>query len=260
MAEIKSANTTQAKVNKKHHKLLIALAIVFCIIFVMPLLVLGWLGFIPGLSNMMGSRNPKDLGVHYTPADYTSYQQKTNFSFKEYSLAPASPKNPEEKEVLAQPITTNKTVITEAELTSALNSLNLPWLPARNIQAKINQGNIEISALLDSSNLNNLTDYLKENGASSTDAENTINWAQRFHAQVPIYIKADVSIDNNVLSFQLISAQLGRLNIPLGKISNDLKSKSTSNIQAENFNAQSVHLTPGQLEFIGTYPSVIYIK
>lgn len=260
MSHIQSANTNQQKVNKKHHKILIALASVFAVIIITPILALGWLGFVPGLSSLMGSSKPKDLGVKYTPSDYSSYQQKTNFSFKEYNLAPLNPNNPTEKQLLTQPITTNKTVISQSELTSALNSLDLPWLPAKNFQAKINDGSLEISGLLDSSNLNNLNNYLKENRVNSADTDNTLAWAKRFRASAPIYLKANASIDNNVLTFELVSAQLGRLNIPLGEISKDLKTKSTAQINADNFNAQSVKLTPGQLEFIGTYPSVIYIK
>lgn len=133
-------------------------------------------------------------------------------------------------------------------------------MPAKNIQAKINDGSVELSALLDSSNLNNLKDYLKENGASTADTDNTINWAKRFKTKVPIYLKANVTVDNNILNFELTSAQLGRLNIPLGKLASDLKVKSSTKISAENFDARSVKLTPGKIEFVGTYPSVIYIK
>lgn len=94
MANLLSANTTNQKLDRRHHKLMIALATIFCLIIIFPIVLLGWLGFVPGLSGMMGSSKPKDLGVHYTPDDYTSYEQKTSFTLKEYSLAPVSPNNP----------------------------------------------------------------------------------------------------------------------------------------------------------------------
>ena len=46
-------------------------------------LIIGYLGFIPGISNLFGSNKPKDLVVKYTLADLESAKKKTNFKFTE---------------------------------------------------------------------------------------------------------------------------------------------------------------------------------
>ena len=52
------------------------LLIILLIIVVGAVLLLGYLGFIPGLSTIFGSDKPRDLGVKYTYADYVSAAQK----------------------------------------------------------------------------------------------------------------------------------------------------------------------------------------
>ena len=46
------------------------LAITIGALVIIAVLVFGYLGFVPGVSNLFGSNKPKDLGVIYTAADY----------------------------------------------------------------------------------------------------------------------------------------------------------------------------------------------
>jgi len=52
--------------------LIIFLLIVFGIIF-----VLAYLGYIPGLSKLLGAETPRDLGITYTEADKTAARAKS---------------------------------------------------------------------------------------------------------------------------------------------------------------------------------------
>ena len=53
-------------------KFLKGLAITIGVLVIVVVLVLGYLGFVPGVSNIFGSNKPRDLGVTYTAADYAS--------------------------------------------------------------------------------------------------------------------------------------------------------------------------------------------
>lgn len=248
------------KPSHKKRNILIIVATIFVIIVLIPILILGWMGLVPGLSDLMGSSKPKDLGVHYNQTDYNSYKQKTNIELKPYNLAPVSVFNSNEKTLLASPVKTNILTLSESELTAALNNLGLYWLPVKNIQTKINEGSLEISGSLDSSKINSFKTYLNRNGNINSDASNSIDWARRFSNDAPIYLKASASITDNILKFNLDQAQIGRLNIPLGELGQSLADSPYINVGAINFDAKQVKLTNGRLEFIGTYPSVIYIK
>ena len=50
--------------------------IVVLVLILIPTLVLGYLGFVPGVSAIMGSNRPRDLGVRYTEADLSSLMAK----------------------------------------------------------------------------------------------------------------------------------------------------------------------------------------
>lgn len=248
------------KPSHKKRNLLIILATFLVIFILLPLLVLGWMGLVPGLSNLMGTSKPRDLGVSYNRTDLDRYKQKTNIKLKPLTQAPVSVFNASQKSLLTNPITTNKLVLTQNELTAALNNLELHWLPMTNIQAKISNDNLEISGKLNSAKIDDFRSYLNKNGNINNDAKRSIDWARRFSNNAPIYIKAKASITDNILSFNLSQAQIGRVNIPLGDLGNSLSDSPLVNVGAINFDAKQAKLSAGQLEFVGTYPSIIYIK
>lgn len=56
--------------------ILAIIAGLFLLIVISIVGVLGYFGFIPGVSKIFGSDQPRDLGVTYSYADYTSYMDK----------------------------------------------------------------------------------------------------------------------------------------------------------------------------------------
>lgn len=244
----------------KHKKLVIVLIILFTLFFVLPLFILAWMGFVPGLSNILGASKAKDLGVRYSPSDLQAYEQKAKIEFKSYDLAPENPYNSSQKNLLTTPQTTQGLNISQSELTSAINNMSWNWLPTKNMQVRLSNDTIEISGNLDSKKIENLRTYLRQNGKNTSDANNAINWAKKVTNSAPIYLRANVSITDNILRFRLTNAQIGRMTIPLGNLGDALASSSYTNIHADNFDAKSLKLSSGKLEFNGTYPSVIYIK
>jgi hypothetical protein len=57
--------------NKEKNKFPVFLVVVGILVLI-PILVLGFLGFMPIVSDIMGTNRPRDLGVKYTDADYLS--------------------------------------------------------------------------------------------------------------------------------------------------------------------------------------------
>jgi flagellar basal body-associated protein FliL len=60
----------------KEKKKFPVLLIIILILVLTPVLVLGYLGFIPIVSDIMGANKPKDLGVRVTEQDFISTSQK----------------------------------------------------------------------------------------------------------------------------------------------------------------------------------------
>jgi hypothetical protein len=253
-------NTVTGHSQVNHKKLFAIIGSLCLILIVMPMLLLGWLGFVPGLSSVMGASNPRDLGVRYSNADYTAYKQKVGVQFKKYSDAPTNPYNKNQKILLTKPKTVKNIDLTQEELTAAVNSIGWDWLPMQKIQVKLDNGTIELSGKLDSSRLEKFRKYMNDNNKNNSDINGAISWAKRFSNNAPFYIKATSSTDNNVVKFQLIQAQIGRMNIPLGRIDKSLKQQTSTKFYTDNFKAKSAKIKSGKIEFTGTYPSVIYIK
>lgn len=244
---------------KSHKKLWISLS-VFGVILLLPVLLLGWMGLVPGLSNLMGAANPKDLGVRYGQTNVNTYKQKTSLRFIDYSLAPTNPANPNEKQLLTNLISVSQLNLTQEEVTAAISSNNWSWMPANRVQARFSDNIIEVSGSLDVDKIENFRQYISGNNSLDSDATNAINWAKRLRNNAPVYIKANVNIVNNNLTFTLLQAQIGRLNIPLGSLGADLKNGTSAKINSQYFSSTSTKLIPGNLEFTGTYPTTIYVK
>jgi len=254
-------SATARKQYRMPKKIWIPFAVVL-IVIVVPVLVLGFMGLVPGLSNIMGSASQRNLGVSFSQQDLTSFQQKTPLDFKDSSLAPASPISTSSKQLLTQPVTVQSVSLSQEEITATLDSHNWSWLPITNAQIRLTSGTVEVSGLLNSDHLNAFEQYIGNGHALSANATNLIDWSRHFRNHVPVYLRAQASVTNNVLSFKLEQAQIGRLNIPLDLVVNGttLRQGIQTNITANNLDVKTAYAVNGTLNFSGTYPSVIYVK
>ncbi len=149
--------------------------------------------------------------------------------------------------------------LSQEEITSAINSLGWDWLPLEDVQVRITENTIEMSGLINLDKIDDFSRHISNN--NDADVNGVVTWAKRFQNNPPFYIKANASIQNNVLSYAIVEAEIGRLGIPISMINEDLASGNNQvTIQADNFNVSSATLTDGNLLYTGTYPSVIYIN
>ena len=114
---------------------------VILLLVISPIFVLGYFGFIPGLSGLFGSDKPRDLKIKYTEADHQSARTKSKI---EYGELPANtPPAASLTRTGTRPVNFE---MTSAEMTSLMN--NRPWkyFPYSDVQVKFNgDGSAEIS-------------------------------------------------------------------------------------------------------------------
>jgi len=150
-------------------KLIKGLLITLGAIVIVAVVVLGYLGFIPGVSNLFGSNKPKDLGVTYTAADYASAHARNGTT---HTILPAG-SVPSIVFSGSHPV---NTTYTQAEINALINMRDWESYPLKDCQLRINPDNtVEFSGIIitdritgyleglneDEDALSAITDYLE---------------------------------------------------------------------------------------------------
>ncbi|MDO8266101.1 MAG: hypothetical protein Q7T41_04135 [Candidatus Saccharibacteria bacterium] len=258
-----SEKTTKIKEEKPHkkHRVLKTLSIVFGGLFLVLILIAGWLGFVPGLSNIMGSRTPKDLGVRWTEADYESYKAKTATTFYDFTTAPENPEKPGKKTVFADPKTVQDLQLTQEEITAAINKLGWSWLPAENVQVRLSEGTMEVSGNLKLDHVEDFVNFIGGVGYSESDVSKAADYGRKLVQGGAFYAKGSANVTSNQLNFDLQKIQIGRFNVPMNTASNVIYTGGSNGINnAKHLDVQSATVGNSTLNFTGTYPTTIYVK
>lgn len=253
----------EQKVKKSHtvRNILIGLGIGAVLFLVVPLLIAGYFGLVPGLSSLMGANKAKDLGVTYTPADYQTFLAKTQTTMQDFANAPANPEKPGKKVVFANPVTVADQTVTQEELTAAINESGWLWMPIDNTQVKLTDGTVEISGNLQLDYIVQFISFIGGVGYGQAEIDQAISWGKKLVNNAPIYIKANGSVVNNQLQLAVQEVQIGRYNVPVDIAQTVLSVGTQSAINnTPHLEAQSAQLTNGAIVFTGTHPSTIYVK
>lgn len=176
------------------------------IIIISPILILGYFGFIPGISSLFGSDKPRDLNIRYTEADHQSARAKSKI---EYGELPAD--TSASVSLVRTGTRAVKFEMTSAEASSLMN--NRPWkyFPYSNVQVKFNgDGSAEISGAL-------LKDRLPGYGAFIGMPKEALDFAMKFLPVNPVfYLKMKASLVNNqVAIFEPQTFEIGRMPLPV---------------------------------------------
>lgn len=178
--------------------------IVVGVLVLVTILFLGFLGYIPGLSNLLGANKPRDLGIRYTKADFDFARAKSQI---EYTILPANtPDNLSIQSSGTRPVNTSWD---SKEISSLLNDRPWKYWPMKNVQLKINNdGTLEMSGNL-------IRDRLKGCGAGiGAPAVVADKAATLLPASPAFYIKAKPTlVDNKVGAFDIQSVTLGKMPI-----------------------------------------------
>jgi hypothetical protein len=259
---VRSNNQDNKIVNVKKRRVWPWVVAVFALIGVLvliPLLVLGFMGFVPGLSNIIGANKPRDLGVKWTAADYASYQQKTGGQFLDFANAPVNPNNPSKKTVFANP-KQMEVSLTQEEITAAINSTNWLWMPIKNAQVKFNDGGLELSGSVNAAYIPQFVNFIGGVGYPQSAVDQASNWAKLF-GNPPIYLKANASVEDNKVALTITEAKVSRFSVPVDIANKVILSGSNNAIPRTNgLDIKSTTFSNGQMQFNGTTPTTVYVK
>ena len=230
------------------------------VVVLIPVLALGWLGFVPGVSAMLGTNQPRDLGVQYTPSDLASIERKSGIKFRDTTDAPDHPARPGREELLADPKSL-ETSFTQEELSAALNSASLPWLPLKDVQIKLSANAIEMSGLLKSEGMPGLLKIAAVPDLMESNLARVAGYVEKLGINVPVYIKASGGVENSELNLELQQFSVGRFKVSPGVLAKVVPGGIHKTIKSsDSFAIHTATLRNGSLAFTGTLPTTIYAK
>ena len=125
-------------------------------ILLIIVLVLGYLGFVPILSGLMGANSPRDLGISYTQEDIDSANGKLGVTY--VALPPSTP---DANSVIMEGFHPINVVLGDNELTALFNDHADNWgnYPMSDIQVRFNpEGDIELSGVIETGHLKGFAD------------------------------------------------------------------------------------------------------
>lgn len=181
--------------------------LILLIIVLAPVVVLGMTGLVPGLSSLLGTDKPRDLGIMYSPADLQSCRSKSQLQYETLdTIDPAGSRQfSGARQVTAE--------FSSAEITATLN--NQPWTywPYRNIQVKFNaDGSGEVSGTL-------LKDRVPGYAAAIGIPSQAVDFVMKFFPANPVfYVKGKAALaENQVAVFEPQAFAIGRISLPVDR-------------------------------------------
>jgi len=232
-------------------KILIIVGIIVCIIILVPILVLGYYGFVPGVSSIMGANKPKDLGVKFTDQTYKDGLAKIGARVETRPAGSGA-------DVTYSGVTNVDANFTQEELSSFITDCPGTICLIDNAQVKIHaDGQVELSGVL---RLDRVTNFAKALGYSDSDLEAAKKYVNVFQTNPSIYVNGTASVINNHVSLNVAQTKIGRVWLPDSFVKgNDGIAESVLDDQLSRIPGASIQTASfenGKLNFVGTLPAV----
>ncbi|MBI2984219.1 MAG: hypothetical protein HYY50_01165 [Candidatus Kerfeldbacteria bacterium] len=229
-------------------KLVIRLIKILVLPVLVVALVLGYYGFLPGVSKLFGSDRPRDLGVSVTAADLQSANSKLGQS----QVALARGQDPHTIWQAADEVSVDAN-LTPAEYAAHFMTIH----PVKDLQLLFHDdGSFEASGRIDRGRIRGL---LRAAGVDEVDQLGVLSVFDRYLLGNPIfYLRGTGEITDGQASLTLEKTELGRLSLSPGPFAAGLVT------YAEGLIKNIPHLTiarmaveNGRLHVQGTIPAVI---
>ena len=200
--------------------------IIISVIVISIILFIGFLGYIPGFSTILGANKPRDLGIKFTENDKTSARAKSQLI---YGILPDN--NSPEMSIRRSGSRKINTTFNSAELTSLMN--NRPWKywPIEKVQLRINaDGSAELSGVV-------INEKLKGYAAAIGVPAKASEIITKFLPKNPaFYVKAKTSLtENKVSEFDVQSVYLGKIPLPVNTLLAKFAPELIKSVFAEDF-------------------------
>ncbi|MBI3577546.1 hypothetical protein HY086_05915 [Candidatus Gottesmanbacteria bacterium] len=229
------------------------------LIAVVGVIGLGYFGFVPGLSGILGTNKPRDLGVRATVADYDLYVKKggTSYNYVTGSAPPGQSFIPfGKKEVTAS--------FSQQEITGRINFAKWKYMPVENVQVKINaDGTGEVSGVI---RVDRLDGFIAAIGGVSVPPEEihkALTTVGLGSGNPPFYLKVkDAGVKDNKAFGGIISVEVGRIPVPVSQVNASAVAANLVNtiLSKAGIYAKSVSFTSGQMDFSGTVPESMRVE
>jgi hypothetical protein len=220
----------------------------------------GYYGFVPVVSDIFGSNKPRDLGVSYTAADNDNYNLKSKATI---TVKKVEQELPSDELMEFSGKADIDVSFTQEEFTARANNVAWPHFPFENSQVKINDdGTIEVSTVLKVEKIEKFLLAVGYDRETVSKAKSGLDKASILSKRPPVYFKARPGVKNNKSSFDLISAEIGRIQVPLDNFdANGTIMGMFDRIfpLIDNLDARSADFNNGTFNFEGTVPTDLTI-
>jgi hypothetical protein len=260
---------TSRKHGRSKKKLIIIGLVVFLVVIVLPTTALAYVGFIPGVTELMHTNKPVDLGVTYTAADFNSLSDNNAFGIgvENYDKSAGTPQNitnvASGSKLVIYGGRTNQATLTQQQLTAFVDMM--PWTnsPLSNSQIRLSNGIFEFSGNVKSRYVSNLIKAVYPSG-NYGQLSPLIKLAS--HLQNPaVYTKMSVSVDNTAngpahgrLQLKVLALKVNRIDLSKD-VSNmkaiDINVGESSWARGIGFSLGSLMVSNGQVDVYGTVPT-----
>lgn len=223
----------------------------FLLIVAVIIFLAGLAGFVPGLSDILGTNKPKDLGIKITTEDSAKAQEKSGVIIIE--LSKDTPVN-NSYQLSGQKNASFS--FDSKEGTAIIN--NRPWkyYPFSNLQLRINSdGTLETSGMV---NMATFMDYANSLGYATDDVNKALDQYHIPKINMPFYAKGTGSVIDNKVTVNIQSFQAGRIPVPSGILSANM-GRINSFAQdvvgrQKGFTAKKLVVENNKIVFDGTMP------
>ena len=215
-------------------------------------LVLGYFGFIPVVSDLMGSNTPRDLGVQATSTSIASVNAKLGVS---YSVLPANAEGAASlSETGSQPVSV---ALSSEEVTALINDHASKWkyYPVDDVQVRINPDNtIELSGVLRVDRWSGYADAIALPESVRAEIRPYLGYVRTNPA---IYMKGTITLQGYA---QMSTSELaiGRVPVPADQVNQydgilEYFAQDVTNLY--QIHLSQVYASGGQLVIVGTIPT-----
>ena len=230
--------------------------IILLILTAIPVLVLGYFGFIPFLAPVFKTNVPRDLGVAYTQEDADRANELVGV---DRSVLPET----DEKEFYFSDKTHKVQLsLTSSELSAWLNTHSWKHYPFTNLQVLLGtSGQAQISGNVD---IKKLIGYFQTVGGLSESEVEAIKSKIPMVGTPAFYLNVKGNISDNQISLVINNAQVGNFPIPQNVISANT-TRLIEFIEKNTLAQPSINITTLEpqdniLKVIGTLPNTEYVK
>lgn len=208
---------------------------------------LGYLGFIPGLSNLFGSNTPRDLRAATTPADLMSAQAKLEQEIL------TNEKTPSLRSLRNGGTSTVNTRLTGREFAAHLEALH----PIQDVQILFHEGGtFEASGRIDKARMMKYVRLLGYTTIADVDVLATVN--TYLPGSPSFYLKGQGAIANGVPTMTLEEAKIGRIPAVPAGVAKALVDYAKLNLEKiPGLDLTTMNISADGVSVIGTVPAVV---